>query len=164
MSSTVICEGRKDQFASVVNSITTSCPEIVNALESHVGVHDIPRSGTTAPLTKVIPVDNTSLNRTVFNVLSASTSTKNAYVTYSQIAIFGVCVVPREVTESTLLSVYGVVNSVDASSCVVYVLVDKRSDTYVPVIVCVIVVGVGMVSFNLNVNVISLLSPGKSEL
>lgn len=63
-----------------------------------------------------------------------------------------------------LLSVYGVVNSVDASSYVVYVLVAERSDAYVPVIVCVIVVGVGISSFNLNVNVISLLSHGNNEV
>jgi hypothetical protein len=85
-------------------------------------------------------------------------------VIYSQIAIFGVCVVASDVVETILLSVYGVVNNVEASSTTTYVLVDPRSDAYVHVIVCVIVVGVGTVSSNLSVSTISLLSPGKSAL
>ena len=69
-----------------------------------------------------------------------------------------------DVFDIILLRVYGVVNNVEASSATTYVLVDPRSDVYVHVIVCVIVVGVGIVSSNLSVSMISLLSPGKSEV
>lgn len=63
-----------------------------------------------------------------------------------------------------LLKAYGVVNNVDASSTVVYVLVDHASEAYVPVIVCVIVTGVGTESFNLTVSVISLVCHGNKVL